>query len=58
MGGPGQLGYDALAATLPHPAYPTAESRLGFSDDDALRYAPEYAAGVRAALGGGAARRA
>jgi siderophore synthetase component len=38
----GLPGYEALAAGLPHPAYPTSESRLGFSDDDALRYAPEY----------------
>jgi siderophore synthetase component len=38
----GLLGYEALAATMPHPAYPTSESRLGFSEDDSLRYAPEY----------------
>jgi siderophore synthetase component len=38
----GLPGYEALAAGLPHPAYPTSESRLGFSDQDALRYAPEY----------------
>ncbi len=38
----GLLGYEALAATQPHPAYPTSESRLGFSDEDTLRYAPEY----------------
>jgi siderophore synthetase component len=38
----GLLGYEALAATRPHPAYPTSESRLGFSDEDTLRYAPEY----------------
>ena len=38
----GLLAYEALAATMPHPAYPTSESRLGFSDDDSLRYAPEY----------------
>jgi len=38
----GLAGYEALAAGLPHPAYPTSESRLGFSDEDALRYAPEY----------------
>jgi siderophore synthetase component len=44
LSGPrGLLGYEALAATLPHPVYPTAESRPGFSEDDALRYAPEYA---------------
>jgi hypothetical protein len=38
----GLPGYEALAAGLPHPAYPTSESRLGFGDEDALRYAPEY----------------
>jgi siderophore synthetase component len=38
----GQLAYDALAATQPHPAYPTAAARLGFTDADALAYAPEY----------------
>jgi siderophore synthetase component len=38
----GLPGYEALAAGLPHPAYPTSESRLGFSDEDALHYAPEY----------------
>jgi len=44
LSGPrGLLAYEALAATLPHPAYPTTESRSGFSDDDSLRYAPEYA---------------
>jgi hypothetical protein len=38
----GLPGYEALAACRPHPAYPTSESRLGFSDEDTLRYAPEY----------------
>jgi siderophore synthetase component len=38
----GLLGYEALAAALPHPAYPTSESRPGFGACDALRYAPEY----------------
>ena len=38
----GLPGYEAIAAGLPHPAYPTSESRPGFSDEDALRYAPEY----------------
>ncbi len=42
-GAGGLLAYEALAATMPHPAYPTAESRLGFSEHDSLRYAPEYA---------------
>jgi siderophore synthetase component len=41
-GGSGLLGYEALAATMSHPAYPTSASRLGFSEDDSLRYAPEY----------------
>jgi siderophore synthetase component len=41
-GGSGLLAYEALAAAMPHPAYPTSESRLGFSADDSLRYAPEY----------------
>jgi siderophore synthetase component len=35
-------GYDALAARLPHPAYPTWASRAGWSEADALRYAPEF----------------
>jgi hypothetical protein len=38
----GQLGYDALAAVEPHPAYPTAAARPGFTADDALAHAPEY----------------
>jgi len=38
----GLLAYEALAATLPHPAYPTSESRPGFSADDSRRYGPEY----------------
>ncbi len=42
LGYRGLLRYEALAASLPHPAYPTSESRLGFSDDDCLRYAPEF----------------
>jgi hypothetical protein len=42
LGAAGQLRYDALAATMPHPAYPTSPCRLGLSDSDSLRYAPEY----------------
>jgi len=42
-GSAGMLGYEALAAALDHPAYPTSASRLGFSAADSLRYAPEYA---------------
>ncbi len=41
-GASGQLGYEALAAAMPHPAYPTSECRLGVSEEDSLRYAPEY----------------
>jgi hypothetical protein len=37
-----QLGYDTLAAVEPHPAYPTAAARPGFTADDALAHAPEY----------------
>lgn len=42
LGWRGLPGYEALAASVPHPAYPTSESRAGFSDEDSLRYAPEY----------------
>jgi hypothetical protein len=38
----GQLRYEALAAALPHPAYPTSACRSGLSEEDSLRYAPEY----------------
>jgi siderophore synthetase component len=38
----GLLAFDAVAATQPHPAYPTAAARLGFTDADTLAYAPEY----------------
>jgi hypothetical protein len=34
---------EALAARLPHPAYPTWASRSGWSDEDSLRYGPEFA---------------
>ena len=44
LSGPrGLLAYEALAATVPHPVYPTSQARRGFTEDDALRYAPEYA---------------
>jgi siderophore synthetase component len=39
---PGAACYDALAARIPHPAYPTWASRAGWSEADALRYAPEF----------------
>jgi siderophore synthetase component len=42
-GGRGQLTYEALAAAMPHPVYPTSQARLGLSDEDLLRYAPEFA---------------
>ncbi len=38
----GQLRYDALAAALPHPAYPASPCRLGLNDQDLLAYAPEF----------------
>jgi siderophore synthetase component len=43
LSGPGgQLAYEALAAAMPHPVYPASECRLGFSEEDSLRHAPEY----------------
>jgi len=36
------IRFEALAARLPHPAYPTWASRAGWSEADALRYAPEF----------------
>src|SRR6185437_207906 len=42
LGWRGLPGYEAVAASLPHPAYPTSEAKPGFSDADALRYAPEF----------------
>jgi siderophore synthetase component len=42
LGHAGQLGYDALAAALPHPAYPASPCRLGLADADLLGYAPEF----------------
>jgi siderophore synthetase component len=41
-GAAGQLRYDALAAALPHPAYPASPCRLGLDDQDLLAYAPEF----------------
>lgn len=38
----GAIGYDALAAGMTHPAYPTSACRLGFTAAEYLRYAPEY----------------
>jgi siderophore synthetase component len=42
LGTGGSVCYDAVAAARPHPAYPTAACRLGFTDEDSLRYAPEF----------------
>lgn len=42
LGAGGSVCYDAVAATRPHPAYPTAAGRLGFTEEDSLRYAPEF----------------
>jgi len=39
----GSLLYDALAAHLDHPLYPTARCRHGMSAADLERYAPEFA---------------
>jgi hypothetical protein len=36
-------GHEALAARLPHPAYPTWAARSGWSAPDSLRYGPEHA---------------
>ncbi|WP_203972994.1 IucA/IucC family protein [Planotetraspora silvatica] len=37
------LFYEALAATVDHPIYPTARCRLGVSEADLLAHAPEFA---------------
>lgn len=38
----GSLAYDALAARTGHPVYPSGLARPGISQQDQLRYAPEY----------------
>lgn len=38
----GALRYDALAAHLGHPVYPTGNARIGIDPQDQLRYAPEH----------------
>jgi siderophore synthetase component len=38
----GSLRYDALAARLGHPVYPTGNARIGVGPQDQLRYAPEH----------------
>jgi siderophore synthetase component len=35
--------YEALAAFVDHPVYPTSRARIGMSADDLLAYAPEFA---------------
>ncbi|MBG0815158.1 siderophore biosynthesis protein [Planomonospora sp. ID82291] len=39
----GSARYEALAAFLDHPVYPTARCRAGLSDEDLTAYAPEFA---------------
>ena len=39
--------YEALAATVDHPVYPTARCRLGLDERDLLAYAPEFAPSFR-----------
>lgn len=39
----GSTRYEALAATVDHPVYPTARCRLGLDERDLLAYAPEFA---------------
>ncbi|MGI5400772.1 IucA/IucC family protein [Streptomyces sp. CA-135486] len=38
----GGLAYDALAARLDHPVYPTARSRSGLNESQLRSYAPEF----------------
>ena len=42
LGFRGLLDYEALAATLGHPVYPTGRARLGLTDAELRAYAPEY----------------
>jgi siderophore synthetase component len=44
---PGVAGYEALAAFLDHPVYPTARCRFGLSDAELRAYAPEFAPAFR-----------
>ncbi len=39
--------YEALAANVDHPVYPTARCRLGLDESDLLAYAPEFAPSFR-----------
>ncbi|GAA0362676.1 IucA/IucC family protein [Actinoallomurus spadix] len=45
----GPTRYDALAAALDHPVYPTARCRLGLDERDLLAYAPEFGPSFRLA---------
>jgi hypothetical protein len=45
LGGPTR--YEALAATVDHPVYPTARCRLGLDERDLLAYAPEFGPSFR-----------
>jgi siderophore synthetase component len=48
----GATRYEALAATVDHPVYPTARCRLGLDERDLLAYAPEFGASFRLAWTG------
>ncbi|WP_371783125.1 IucA/IucC family protein [Streptosporangium subroseum] len=41
--GHGTVRYEALAAFVDHPVYPTARCRIGLSDEELTAYAPEFA---------------
>jgi len=41
-GASGMLAYEALAAAMPHPVYPTSACRRGLGEDDSLHYTPEF----------------
>lgn len=41
------IRYEALAATVDHPVYPTARCRLGLDERDLLAYAPEFGPSFR-----------
>jgi hypothetical protein len=43
----GAARYEALAATVDHPVYPTARCRLGLDERDLLAYAPEFGPSFR-----------
>lgn len=45
----GDVRYEALAATIDHPVYPTARCRLGLTERDLLAYAPEFGPSFRLA---------